>query len=304
MIGHLNHHPFAFDSFANKKENLYVNKIIRFCQLDLFETLFNSRNGIRFFIEFNWKIIVIVLEKMNCLKVPNEINKVMCFLQCLGNLRNRGKILIFIFYASLPLSIAFGALNSNDRDEFLYLMHTATTVILQVVKLFYIIWRWEEILSFLSEVNSINIEYVEDFNRVNEKLTIFQRLLKYLSLTFFLMFSLMHVSYATLQERTLCCAIAFPLDWRNDDVAYWLALTYLVIETVVSYIIVLFNFIIWYIMLMYVFKYELLGNQFRRMGIVNPNEYKDLRELTEIEKQNLFCQDFHAAVESYEDIRE
>lgn len=238
------------------------------------------------------------------LKVPSGINKFMYFLQCLASLSSRGKIFLFIFYASFPLSLGLGAFSSRDREEFVFSINTFITAVLQVVKLFFILCRWREILSFIKKVDLITIDYQDDYNEANKKFVIFMRFVQNLLLIFSVIMGFVHAFFGVLEEKLLCCNIAFPLDWKNDQTAYWLAFTYIFIETVVSTIIFLFDFIIWYMMLSFAVKYELLGNEFRRMGIVSPNKSEGLRKLSETEKQNLFCQDFYAAVESHQNIRE
>lgn len=217
---------------------------------------------------------------MYCVTVPRRIIHILTVFQYFGLWNvdktcwtTTVKLFLLFFYAAFPMSILVGAIGNNDVDESIYLTDAGITISVQVVRMFYIIYKKNEILSFIQQVGCSHIENRDEFNRVNVKV---QRLMKFalgFILIMLIVFVLALVYYANADGRKLLFNIALPWDWKNSKIGYWTAYSYFTVEVMCSAVIVSLNIIIWYLMLNYSIKFELLGNQLMRLDTTTPNSY-------------------------------
>lgn len=70
-----------------------------------------------------------------------------------------------------------------------------------------------------------------------------------------------------LVKKQLMFDIAFPMDYKSHAIAFWMRYACVVAAYVLSVIIFMFVFLTWYIMLIFVVKYDLLESQFRDLGV-------------------------------------
>lgn len=94
--------------------------------------------------------------------------------------------------------------------------------------------------------------------------------------------------------------IAFPLDWRNDETAFWIATIFLFTDVFLAISAILLSMIIWYLMLNCSLRYELLGIELKRLGEKNE---KRMEALSNKEKQNMFRHDLKVVVDTHVHIR-
>lgn len=92
------------------------------------------------------------------------------------------------------------------------------------------------------------------------------------------------------------------MDYKNYEIAFWLALAFIFTELTISAAISAFSLIIWYLMLNCAMRYKKLGNEITKMG-VRTDETKNERKIMEVKKQNLFLRDFIVAMNSHQYIR-
>lgn len=207
------------------------------------------------------------------------------------------KLFHFSFFASFPLSLGVGAITSDDKKEAVFLAAAAIAVSVQVVRLFHIIWKRSDIVALIDKVSFI-VKNEKDFARVNNQIKSFMKFAVCLVLIIALTMLFAFVIFAFSEEKKLPANIAFPLDYENSEFCYWLAFSYMIIVSIYSMVIFLLNIIIWYLMLSLSIKYYLLGNQFKRLGIISRMETKTQEKASEEEKNYSFFQDLIAAIES------
>lgn len=177
------------------------------------------------------------------------------------------KLFQFFFRASFVISLGSGALTTNDKEDSVYLAAVTIGVSVQVVKVFYIIWRKNEILTFIHQIYSVIVEYHDEYSSVNNKVKNLMKFGKIYMLLCCITLVFAFVFYAVEGQRNLPLNIAFPLDWNNSEIGYWVAFVYLAIHsTLYSMISLVVNILIWYLMSIFAIKYELLGKAFKRMG--------------------------------------
>lgn len=202
--------------------------------------------------------------------VHNLINHIIAIFQCFGFWdatdgtesafgKRVEKFSHFLFYSSIVISV--GAFKTNDKEESIYLTAVVISLAVQVAKLFYIIWRSGEVLTFIHNVDSVIIKGRDEYNQINNKVENLMKFAKYFGLMCIITVVLASVFYVVEGEKNLPLNIGFHLDLKNSEIGYWTAFTYFVVEAIYSFAIMSFNIIIWYLMLN--FKYQLLGNQLR-----------------------------------------
>lgn len=212
----------------------------------------------------------------------------------------RVKTFIFVFFTSLPVTIGLGLLKAKNKEDNIYLAVCSIELFVQATRLFYIIWRKNKILSLLQQIVTFAIEDRKEFDEVNDNLNRSAKVVKWFFTLLPSGLSIFFVGCAW--KRSVPFDILFPLD------GFWSVYTYIVIEIIWSYLVFLVNAIIWYLMLGLKIKYILLGSQFRRMGVIKATtvaiKNKSRGQISEAMEEHLFWQDFTAAVQSYQRIKE
>lgn len=207
----------------------------------------------------------------------------------------------FFFFVSFVVSMVVGTFITDDEDELAFLASTVVGYTVHVVSFFHIIFKRSKIIEFIRGIGPIITENQEDFTRINKKMKNLFNFGKFCVLLYVIniypSLILLGVQAAVGKEKNLILAIAFPLDWRTNDIGYWLAFVFTFVEIAYGTSIFCFNVIIWYLMLCYAIKYELLGNQLRRLGTTDS-------KISEARKQNLFNQDLIALIKAHQKIRE
>lgn len=217
-------------------------------------------------------------------------------------------IMIFysIYYFLFPISLMAGAFSTDNKDESIFLIESAIMASVVSVKWIYIIWRKKEILELLNRVGVHSLEDHEEFTLVNDMLKNLMRFARvYISLVYFVAVCIVMVMPFLGGEKKLFFNIGFPLDWRNNEIAFWIAFVFVFTEVVLTVIVCLFSVLMWYSMFNCAIRYEVLGHKIRNMGVVRQDEdTANKRTMSDVEKQNLYLQDLISAIKSHKDIKE
>lgn len=241
--------------------------------------------------------------------VPSEINKLIEIFQYVGfwsvkdrtPCTKRVQLFHLCYFACLPISLGAGAV--INTEESVYLAAVAIEAAVHVGRLFYIMRRTSEIIAFIHQSGPFLIEDHEEFNDVNNKVKNFIKYAKAFMVTIFITTNVTFFYYAFVGEKKLLFNIGFPLDWKNSEVAYWITYVYLAFQVIYADTIVGVTIIIWYLMLSFAIKYHLLGNKFRRLGIIKTTLTKGVK-MCDSKKQHLFHQDLIMEIKTYKKIRE
>lgn len=219
----------------------------------------------------------------------------------------RMKFLYFIYDFLLFTSLITGAVASDKRSEKIFLCEVALLAIVSFVKVWYLFWRKEEIMELLNRICVYFIDYRDIFNLINKKLENFMTFVAAL-LSFIYLGGVLCTLIAPFigSERKLFYSIGFPLDWRNNEFAYLLAVAFLFIAMLVVSVAWPFNAIIWYLMANCGLRYEVLGEQIKNMGAVTEpiNETAEGRNISVTERDNLYYCDLLEAIESHKYLKE
>ncbi len=202
-----------------------------------------------------------------------------------------------IYYLMLPISLVMGAINSDNKDDCIFLTEVTIAVAVLSIKFSFLIWRQNQILELLNLICIFIVQDHDDFVLVNKKLL---KLMKFAKV--FLIAILAAACFALAiapfigNEKSLLFNIAFPFDWRNNEIAYLLVIAFQVSELILSIIVMFFSVMIWYLMLNCSLRYEVLGSGLTKMGRA--------RKVSDKENQNHFLVDLKALIDNHSHIRE
>lgn len=245
--------------------------------------------------------------KMYKIEVPATIHKAIVMFYRLGlwSIENENtfrdtarKLFYFFYYISFVISNALGAHLTDDKDESISLIVTTTTAIVLTYKLWLILWKKNELLKFVEEVGTHYTDDQKEFVQVNYKLKMLMKFAQY-----FILMVAAAVGYITLVfpviTKRLFFNIAFPLDWSNSQFAFWMVCIYAALGFFVTAIGSLFTTILWYLMLSFVFKYDVLGNQFKNIGVFSESHQPSVSSR---KHPTLYGKDFIESIKNYKKI--
>lgn len=218
----------------------------------------------------------------------------------------RIKLFYSIYNLLLPISLMAGSLSSDNRDESIFLIEGAIMATVFSVKLMYIILRKKKILELLNRVGVYSLENLEECTIVNDTL---KNLMRFVRVFISLSYTAMTCSQLVIPflggEKKLFFNVGLPLDWKNNEIAFWIAFVFLVTEIFLTAVAILFSILMWYLMTNCAIRYEVLGHQIKNMGVIREVvATANRRKITVVEKQNLFLQDLISHAESHKDIME
>ncbi|XP_037045318.1 odorant receptor 4-like isoform X2 [Bradysia coprophila] len=211
-----------------------------------------------------------------------KIHKVVCLVISLfyrmgiwhrGDQPTVKEIRIKFFYSG------FHALTNDRRDKSIFLADVAIGVAVLSVKLWMLMWNQKNILHLLNRVCVFSIQDDNDYKFFDDKLKGFVQF----AFTFIVIVTF-DGSLSTLvlsllgSEKTLYMEIAFPLDYKHNEIAFWIATTFIFTEFLLTIFAFIFTTIIWYFLLICSLRYKLLGNDLKNMGRISENNNKKIRE--------------------------
>lgn len=210
------------------------------------------------------------------------------------------KVLYLLVYSTFLLSLLAGAVLSDDRDDSIFLTAVALEVVNLLMKLRFILWQQETICAFIENIGTHSVTDLEDYLAINRKVNSFMKFVTVFFLMAFIGFTPVFIFCWPIfsEEKKLPLNIAFPLDWRNSQYAYWTAYVYLMYCLLFSMICLIVTVITWYLMMNCSIKYESLGRELRLMGISN-RKWK----LTEIKKMEIFFGELVRLIESHQNLK-
>nr|QGW45390.1 odorant receptor 17 [Bradysia odoriphaga] len=214
----------------------------------------------------------------------------------------RVKIFYCIYHLFFPLSVFIGAVNSGKPDDSIFLADVSIGAAVLTVKFWILIWKQNEILNLLDGVCVFCIRKDDDHNRFNDKLKGFMKFLLVC-----VIFSCAAGSSGSVilsligNEKTLFLEIGFPLDYKNSQIAFWIATIFLFTEVVLSIIVLFFTMIIWYMLFICSLRYEVLGSELKDMG--RTSEKGDAK-MTKWQAYNRFLGDLKTSIVAHLHLRQ
>ncbi|XP_037032261.1 odorant receptor 94a-like [Bradysia coprophila] len=187
-----------------------------------------------------------------------------------------------LFGALLPVFFAINAFLCADRSEAIFSVQAAIITSVVYLKLLYILFRKQEILSFLNDPIVVHsIENRGEYLQVNKKLQKFIGFVRPYCLAIFITAVLLIVYKLPIfsNDKGLPAFISFS--WNDSEIVYWLAYLLISLSIVLHSIINYTSALVWYIMLNYSLEYRLLGNKLKNLGVTTEkNQNKKQQKLT------------------------
>lgn len=218
---------------------------------------------------------------MYSIQVPARINQIISVFYFLGLwqgdngrvLRKRvSKILHLLVYMYCPISlVAEVAFKSDNVTEQMFLGSASIVSFILTIRLYYFMWNEEKILGFIREMGAHSLKDCDNFNIINNRISLFVKLVTLLEIVVFYVAAALTIISLPLfsNEKHLPLNMYFPIDWKNNELVYWLVFLFVVYTLLSTGVCTFMNVIIWYLMMSCAIKYEIFGIELKRMGVVN-----------------------------------
>lgn len=213
------------------------------------------------------------------------------------------KLFYSIHFLLFSIALIAGACTTNNSDESIYLTAASTIALVVVVRLFYMIWKQQEIVELLHLIGVHSIDDQEQFILANERLNRFMKFaVAVVCITFLVTICTALGTSLLLCEKKLLFNIAFPFDWRKSDVVYWIEFLFIFTALIEACFSLFFVALTWYLLLNCAIKYEVLSQRLRDMGEIK-SERSD-GSISETRKENLFVRDLISGIRTHQNINE
>lgn len=201
---------------------------------------------------------------------------------------------LIIFHILIVASIFL----KDNKSESIFYAEAELAVCLVTIKLFYLLWERDAILAFLKDSVTHFVPYHENFVQVNKKINKFINFVHVYLLMFtvtYLLFILTPLPIFS-SKKILPFFVNFSLDFKYSEIIYWITYLYMAFGIFFLLLVAVTNLIIWYMMLNYAIKYQILGNRLRNLGVANASK-------TTVQNES-FGQELIVSVKSHHNIIE
>ncbi|XP_037039264.1 odorant receptor 94b-like [Bradysia coprophila] len=204
------------------------------------------------------------------------------------------QLFYFVSFCLFGVSVIIEACTTENNDDCIFLVVTNLICLVQVGRLYNIIWKQNRILDLIRTASANGTDDYDTFCIVSAKLNKLMSLATYF--IFATLFLLVVVVGLPFIKKELIFDIAFPLDYKNSESGFYVAYTFVAGIFLLSITCILFASMLWFIMLNFVVKYEILGNDFKNLGVSGTEE--DEQKNT----QTLYLQHLVESIKSLENI--
>nr|QGW45405.1 odorant receptor 32 [Bradysia odoriphaga] len=195
----------------------------------------------------------------------------------------------FVLYL---ISSVVGAISNESIESSIFLAQTSVFVAISGIKFWLLIWKQHKILDLLHRVCVFTVRNYEDYSLFNEKLKGFMKFVLVFVITVFAAGISACIILPFLgTEKTLFVGIGFPVDYRSNEFAFWIATIFVFTAFLLATNGVFFSIIMWYLLLICSLRFEVLGNGLRNMGRRSEQRKSKLHDD--------FLEDLKASVDSY-----
>lgn len=173
--------------------------------------------------------------------------------------------------------------------ESIFLVVMTIITALATTRLFYFIVNQDKILKLIREIGVHRInDTEEEFHRMDGIVNVFVRFASYyLVMSFSTIVIMVTINLPIFSmEKRFPFNVFIPLDWSSNETYYWIIYIFVSYNAFMSVACILFNVIIWYLMLALALEYDILGNEFRNMGWINETTDSFHRELISLIKKH------------------
>lgn len=170
------------------------------------------------------------------------------------------------FYLPYVIAAAIGAVVTKIFAERIFLVMCTTSGSCLILKIIHFYRKREDIRKVLDEMNDYTIHDQMQYDQINGKIEKFSKFKSFVFRVVYGVVGLQLVVPLILQEKVLLIKIWVPIDWSHSNAAYWIINVYSVICIALYAVAIEFSVIVWYLMLNFALKYEMLGCQLMNLG--------------------------------------
>ncbi|XP_037024534.1 odorant receptor 94b-like [Bradysia coprophila] len=196
----------------------------------------------------------------------------------------------FVYYFVFFVSLLCGMISSSNKIHQSTFTASVTVIVgVLLVKLQILLWEQEMVLGLLNRISVYSIRNDETFLICSNKLEVFIKFaVVFYGATFVTATFASFVVPFLGKEKSIIYSFAFPLDWKSDNFAYFLANAFITSHTYLTIVVILFSIIIWYLIMQCSLRYEGLAGDVRIMGRITEQKngkmshnafMQDLKEL-------------------------
>ncbi|XP_037039753.1 putative odorant receptor 71a [Bradysia coprophila] len=211
------------------------------------------------------------------------------------------KSLCCIYYCFFPISFAIGAIRSETVDEIIFLAELSIISLVLTVKIWMFLWNQKSITRLLNRICVFSVRNDEDFAFFNGKV---EKFIKFVNI----------FAYCTIVGSLGCSAFpfvgktkafvmdfAFPLDWRNSEIGFWMAYFFFTSENILTFFPLTLSVLIWYLLLQCSLRYKILGMEIRNSGRITDG---GKGKMSEKAQQTIFYRDLVVSIKAHLHLRE
>ncbi|XP_037039746.1 putative odorant receptor 71a [Bradysia coprophila] len=201
-----------------------------------------------------------------------------------------------IYYVFYPTSFLVGAITNETVDDSILLVEISLLAAVLTIKIWILLWKQTEIMELLDRMCVFSIRNHEDVVFFNEKVENFIKfVVAFACATIVVTLGCSAFPFFG-STKSLLVDIAFPLDWKNSEIGFWVAYIFFTTENIVTFLAMAFSVIVWYLLLLCSLRYKILGMEIRNVGrITGDGKVK----LLEKEQQTIFYRDLVASIEAH-----
>lgn len=215
---------------------------------------------------------------------------------------NFSRIFLCLLFSLFTVSTAVQSCTTNNTDESVLLAVATSICTVQIYRLYCIIWNQRKIIDLMYASGTSSTNDYGSICNAKKKLTNFEMFVRYfLGIT---LTSSIFTTFMPIVNKQLMFNVAFPLDYTNNEMAFWAAHVFVSSSFTVSVICCVVTTMIWYIMLNVVLKLELLGSDLKNLGVAKSNEGQVNPSTNRLANNTLYSQHLIDAIKNLENINE
>lgn len=210
------------------------------------------------------------------------------------------KLFYWLFFVAFAVSVTIGSAVTDDNDERISLAVISISLFVHSSKIWKILREQKTILKMIHQLGTHYTNDKKEFFRVENKLKLFMTLFHYFNNTLVYTYAIVGV-FPLANDHNLFFNIAFPLDRSKSDIAFWISFLFVFGALMVAPLGSLLSSILWYLMLGFVLKYNILGNELKNLGIRTEDGETNMK-ISSKQQQKLYQKQFITAIQTYEKI--
>lgn len=194
------------------------------------------------------------------------------------------KIFYLVLFGCYPVLMLLSVFKNEDMLGAILTGVLSIIIIVQNVRLNYILWHKDEILSLIQKMCVHLFRDFDYFVEINNKIESFIKYVSYFVVIIFAWIISWLVIFA--MDRHLPTNLYCPWDCKTSAIGFWTAFFLDSFEIMVSFMCFLFNTIIWYLMMSCAMKFRIFGNGFRTLNLWSNKQNVLLNDLVLIIKDH------------------